>query len=88
MRRGRRAARRLLQQRGAAEPGAAGADIRGGGTDGDREGEFGNPDLDPYEAFNFDASVEWYFADASVLSAGVFYKDIENFIFNTEFRGG
>jgi TonB-dependent receptor len=52
---------------------------------GDREGEFGNPDLDPYEAFNVDASVEWYFADASVLSGGVFYKDIENFIFNTNF---
>ncbi|MEE4660005.1 MAG: TonB-dependent receptor, partial [Halieaceae bacterium] len=52
---------------------------------GDREGEFGNPDLDPYEAFNFDASVEWYFADASVLSGGIFYKDIENFIFNTVF---
>jgi len=55
----------------------------GGGT---REGEFGNPDLDPYEAFNVDASIEWYFADASVLSGGIFYKDIENFIFNTRFE--
>jgi TonB-dependent receptor len=54
--------------------------------DGDREGEFGNPNLDPYEANNFDVSAEWYFANASVLSAGVFYKDIENFIFNTEFE--
>ncbi len=51
---------------------------------GDREGEFGNPDLDPYEANNLDFSAEWYFATGSVLSAGVFYKDIENFIFNTE----
>jgi len=54
-------------------------------NDGEREGEFGNPDLDPYEAINFDASVEWYFAEASVLSGGVFYKDIDNFIFNTVF---
>jgi TonB-dependent receptor len=52
---------------------------------GDREGEFGNPALDPYEALNFDGSVEWYFDEASVLSAGVFYKEIENFIFNTVF---
>lgn len=54
--------------------------------DGDREGEFGNPDLDPYEATNFDFSAEWYFANASVLSFGVFYKDIENFIFTTEYE--
>jgi len=52
---------------------------------GDREGEFGNPSLDPYEALNFDGSIEWYFDEASVLSAGVFYKEIENFIFNTVF---
>ena len=54
--------------------------------DGEREGEFGNPDLDPYEANNIDFSAEWYFADASVLSAGVFYKEIDNFIFSTEFQ--
>ena len=53
---------------------------------GDREGSFGNPALDPYEAINFDASAEWYFADASVLSAGIFYKDVENFIFEQEFE--
>lgn len=54
--------------------------------DGDREGSFGNPDLDPYEADNFDFSAEWYFASASVLSAGVFYKEIENFIFTQQFE--
>ena len=54
--------------------------------DGAREGEFGNPELDPYEAINFDASAEWYFADASVLSAGLFYKQIDNFIFGQEFE--
>mgnify|MGYP006272696951 FL=1 len=55
-------------------------------NDGDREGEFGNPGLDPYEAINFDGSIEWYFDEASVLSAGVFYKEIDNFIFNTQFE--
>jgi TonB-dependent receptor len=54
--------------------------------DGERQGEFGNPGLDPYEAFNVDASAESYFAEASVLSAGIFYKDVENFIFNQEFE--
>lgn len=47
----------------------------------DREGEFGNPDLDPYSAWNFDASGEWYFADNAVLQGGVFHKRIEDFIF-------
>jgi TonB-dependent receptor len=49
--------------------------------DDDREGEFGNPDLDPYSAWNFDASGEWYFADNAVLQGGVFHKRIEDFIF-------
>jgi TonB-dependent receptor len=54
-------------------------------NDGDREGEFGNPDLKPYEAINLDVSIEWYFADTGVLSGGVFYKEVENFIFETSF---
>ena len=49
--------------------------------DGDeREGEFGNPDLDPYTAWNFDVSAEWYFAENAVLQGGAFYKDIDDFI--------
>jgi TonB-dependent receptor len=46
----------------------------------EREGEFGNPDLDPYTAWNVDAGAEWYFADNSMLQAGVFYKKIDDFI--------
>lgn len=53
--------------------------------DGEREGEFGNPDLDPFQAWNFDASIEWYFASGAVLQAGVFHKEIEDFIVNVEF---
>jgi len=48
--------------------------------EGDREGEFGNPDLKPYGAWNFDASAEWYFDNRGVLQAGYFYKSIEDFI--------
>ena len=39
----------------------------------------GNPFLEPMEADNFDASVEWYFNDSGFFSAGLFYKDIKNF---------
>jgi TonB-dependent receptor len=54
--------------------------------DGEREGEFGNPDLEPYEAANFDFSAEWYFAENAALQAGVFYKEIDNFIVVAEFE--
>ena len=40
----------------------------------------GNPNLDPIKADAFDASVEWYFAPESVVSLGVFYKDVKTYI--------
>lgn len=46
----------------------------------DMEIETGNPDLDPYEAVNFDILFDWYLPSASVLSVGLFRKDIDNFI--------
>jgi TonB-dependent receptor len=42
--------------------------------------ETGNPDLEPIESMNWDASVEWYLP-SGVLAAGVFYKDIEHPVF-------
>lgn len=54
--------------------------------EGEREGEFGNPDLKPYEAWNVDLSAEWYFAGNGVLQAGAFYKTIDNFIVDAEFE--
>lgn len=39
-----------------------------------------NPQLKPFESTNFDISVEWYFDDASYVSAGVFEKRVSNFI--------
>jgi len=52
--------------------------------DGD-EAAIGNPALDPYEADNFDLSLEYYPTELSVLSVGVFYKDIKDAIFGTTF---
>ena len=53
--------------------------------DGEREGSFGNPDLQPYRAWNFDISAEYYFARNAVVQIGAFYKDIEGFIVEAEF---
>ena len=47
----------------------------------DDEAELGNPELDPYRAWNVDASLAYYPSELSVISAGVFYKNIEDFIF-------
>src|SRR5690606_28157701 len=41
------------------------------------EGSFGNPDLLPYLAWNFDASFEHYMTSNGAISAAVFYKDVK-----------
>ncbi len=41
----------------------------------------GNPYLDPEESFGFDAALEWYFAPASLLSVGAYYRQIDNVIY-------
>ena len=43
----------------------------------------GNPALEPFTSDNLDLSLEWYYADASYLSAGYFRKNVANFIINT-----
>jgi iron complex outermembrane receptor protein len=40
----------------------------------------GNPELKPTKASQFDASLEWYFAPGSALTADVFYKKLTDFI--------
>lgn len=45
-------------------------------------GSIGNPDLDPYEADQLDLSYEWYLSSVSSFTAGLFFKDIKNFIVN------
>ncbi|WP_422345296.1 TonB-dependent receptor [Parasphingorhabdus sp.] len=46
----------------------------------DNEGDFGNPDLRPYRAWNFDASAEYYFSNNGAISANFFYKDVKDFV--------
>ena len=45
-----------------------------------------NPGVKPQDAANFDVSIERYFEPVGVISAGVFMKEIKNFIFNTVVR--
>lgn len=44
------------------------------------EVDLGNPQLDPYESTNLDASFERYIGDAGILSIGLFHKDIAGYI--------
>ena len=40
----------------------------------------GNPDLEPFRATQFEAGLEWYFDDLSLLSFTAFYKNIDSFV--------
>ncbi|MFD1215029.1 TonB-dependent receptor [Microbulbifer celer] len=44
-------------------------------------GTAGNPQLDPYRADQLDLGLEWYFGNASLLSATAFFKDISTFVY-------
>ncbi|WP_137679942.1 TonB-dependent receptor [Aurantiacibacter suaedae] len=46
----------------------------------DLEAEFGNPDLEPYRAWNADAAIEFYLPGNGAFTFGMFYKSIDNFI--------
>ena len=46
----------------------------------DEDATIGNAQLEPFEADNLDLSLEYYFDRFSVVSAGIFYKDIEDYI--------
>ena len=54
----------------------------------DEEGESGNPQLDTMTSSNMDIGFAWYPDDVSVVSVGLFYKQIENFIYKTELDSG
>ncbi|HWK42480.1 MAG TPA: TonB-dependent receptor [Croceibacterium sp.] len=54
--------------------------------EGERKGSFGNPDLNPYRAWNFDLSAEYYFARNAVIQGGLFYKQIDDFIVEAKFE--
>jgi len=53
-------------------------------NDEDEEITIGNPFLETLEGTNWDASVEYYLPSLGLLSASVFYKEIENFSYEFE----
>ena len=50
-------------------------------TSGNFTGTTGAPELLPATAWQFDASLEWYFANVGSLTLNGFYKTIDNFFF-------
>ena len=44
----------------------------------------GNPELKPYKSQNLDFAVEYYPGNIGVVSAGAFYKRIEDFVFDAD----
>ncbi|OCQ23598.1 TonB-dependent receptor [Pseudoalteromonas luteoviolacea] len=58
-------------------------DLTAGGTFLEQEQQLktGNPDLNPTFSTNLDLMVEYYFERVGLLSAGVFYKDIQDPIY-------
>ena len=56
-------------------------------TDDGEEAEMGNPELDALESANFDLGISHYMGSTSVVSAALFYKDISNFIYESDIAG-
>jgi TonB-dependent receptor len=54
----------------------------------ERAAEIGNPDLQPFYSNNLDLELSYYSSDQlTVASAGIFYKDIEDFFVTTDIAG-
>lgn len=53
----------------------------------ERKAEVGNPFLEALTSNNFDASIEYYPGNIGILSAGIFYKDIKNFVVKADVAG-
>ncbi|MEZ5496060.1 MAG: TonB-dependent receptor [Gammaproteobacteria bacterium] len=53
----------------------------------ERKAEIGNPYLEPMTSNNFDFGIEYYPGNIGVFSAGVFYKDIDNFVVLADVSG-
>lgn len=52
----------------------------------DMEATVGNPELRPTQSMNFDLMFEHYFSSIGQISAGIFYKNISDFIVAQELR--
>ena len=44
----------------------------------------GNPELKPYEAMNFDVSIEYYLSNSGIASVGFFHKAIDNPVYSRQ----
>jgi TonB-dependent receptor len=53
----------------------------------DGDVERGNPELDPYQSMNFDASIRYYLPNLGMVSLAGFYKNIDDFIFQQTIEG-
>jgi iron complex outermembrane receptor protein len=57
------------------------------GSDLNRTGGGGNPNLQPVQSTNFDGNLEWYFMPRGLLSVGAFSMDLNDYVaFGTETR--
>lgn len=57
------------------------------GSDLNKTGGGGNPNLDPVLSTNFDGNIEWYFMPRGLLSVGAFAMDLKDYVaFGTETR--
>ncbi|WP_335965573.1 TonB-dependent receptor [Galbibacter sp. PAP.153] len=52
----------------------------------DEEIYLGNANLDPTTSMNFDIMAEHYFKSVGIISGGLFYKDIEKFVYTSVFN--
>ncbi|MFI0429861.1 TonB-dependent receptor [Mariniflexile sp. HMF6888] len=50
----------------------------------DEEIYLGNSELEPTTSMNFDVMAERYFKSVGILSAGLFYKDIQDFVYTSQ----
>lgn len=49
--------------------------------DGQKNNAFsGNPNLEPFKADQLDLGIEWYFRNASLIAADIFYKELSTFL--------
>ncbi|QKX17225.1 TonB-dependent receptor [Microbulbifer sp. YPW1] len=74
----------VVREDGPVEPPADGEETEDNGTNivsvapVDWTGSGGNPYLWPMESIQYDASVEWYFADVGSFTTSAFYKDLSD----------
>ncbi len=64
----------------------SGDDIKANNMEEVPKGNRFNTELEPFEANQFDVSLEWYFEEGALLSAALFYKDFTSFTYETSFN--